>query len=365
MKNHEAAPRLSHESAEREANYLTDYLNDLYPEAEGKFEVEQYQAAYDTIMKSFYYTDAKVYVTRKCTGDCPFCLTEIRPTTREADNEEFLSEFKNLMDEYTENHGRKVLFTGGEPTSNPERLLGCLEVLKGYELDLVVLYTNGINLLEEIEFEGEKKTILEFLADKGLKHINLSVHDFDQEGRLNLSPKIGAIDTEKLIGKIEEVGIELRLNCTLLKDHVGDSDSVKGYVAWAENNGVKDIYFRDLFRFAKRDETTIRQTPKSLKTLAYNDAQRINFEGLIEDVKNDDEFDYQDQLSRHRDWGSTFIFKHKSPDGEKPETQISFGTLQIGGESAEEDTYFTVHPDAKHTKNMNVAENTIEEPEAE
>ncbi len=356
--NLESVRILSVEQEEREANYLIDYLYGLYPEQDGVFTNEQYQNAHQAIMDSFLYTDAKVYLTRQCNGECPFCLTDMRPTTREVEDQEFLEKFKSNIDEYYNKLGRKILFTGGEPTINPKRLLGCLEVLKDYDMDLVVLYTNGTKLSEEIEYKGVSKPLLDHLRDCGLRNINLSVHDYDAERRTELSHEIGKMDTEALIKDIIESGINLRLNCTLMKDFIGDKEAIVKYIEWANKNGVRDIYFRDLFEFVKRDKSTLRQTPSSMQKLKFTDDQRIDFWKLIESMDEEDGFKLEQQMFRHKDWGSTFVFTYTPT-----KSQVSFGHLNIGGENAEEDTYYAIHPDGIRTRNMNVAENTVEESE--
>lgn len=353
------AHRLSPESAQREGNYLLEYLRETFPEQEGNFSTEQYEAAADTISKSFYYTDAKIYVTRSCNGDCPFCLTDMRPDNKEANTENFLAAFEKNIEDYVRHHGRKVLFTGGEPTDKPERIFGCLEILQKYQeegkLDLVVLYTNGTYLMNEVDGQEGKQTVLQGLSDRGLEHINMSVHHYNQEERKKISPIIGAMDTEHVMGEIEKTGMQLRLNCTLMKDFVGDIDSVKQYISWAHENGVKDIYFRDLFHLPKRDSSTLNATKKAQKKLQFTDEQRVMFDRLVAEVKQDGDFELKDKLSRHKEWGRTYIFVHK-PTG----AQISFGRLTIGMEDPNEATYYTMKADGQVTKNMNRAENTVE-----
>lgn len=295
--------------------------------------------------------DAKVYPTYECKGGCPFCWTEIRPKTSEVSTEEFLANFQQEIESYYDNGGRKVLFTGGEPTEAPNKLLGMLDILQSYQFDLVVLYTNGTNLLKEINYQGKTAVLLNLLKEKGLQSINMSVHHYEQTKRQELSPVVGLVDVEKMSQAISEADISLRLNCTLMKDYIGSLKEVREYVRWTAELGLKDIYFRDLFHVAERSKRT---TPGDQKKLEYTDQERIDFGRLMTEVSNDTEFQSKDKLSRHRDWGETYIFTYL-PTG----AQVSFGTLQIGSERSDEATYFAINPNGKMTPNMNASEYTL------
>ncbi|MDD4900780.1 MAG: radical SAM protein [Patescibacteria group bacterium] len=295
--------------------------------------------------------DAKVYPTYKCEGNCPFCLTEIRPKTREADTEQFLVNFSEEMRKYCEGGGRKVLFTGGEPTEAPDKLLGMLDELKKYQLDLVVLYTNGTNLLRSVELKDEKGVMLTLLKNHGLQNINMSVHHYERQKRLAISETVGKMDNENVFEAVRAEGINLRLNCTLMRDYIGSVGEVKRYIEWAVKCGIKDIYFRDLFHVENRNQRT---TPGDKKKLSYTDDQRIDFNKLVADIQQDPDFEAKEQLSRHRDWGQTYIFLYK-PTG----IQVSFGTLVIGSERPDEATYFTINPNGKMTPNMNASEYSV------
>lgn len=300
--------------------------------------------------KDFENIDAKVYPTYKCEGNCPFCLTDFRPKTKELDTKEFLANFTEEISRYYENGGRKVLFTGGEPTEAMEKLLGMLKILNKFSFELVVLYTNGAKLLEVIEYQDETKSILEFLQQFGLRHINMSMHHHLTAKRKELSEYIGNKPIDNIICQIIQKCLEIRLNCTLLKDYVGNLAEIKKYLHWADTLGVKDVYFRDLFHLNNRGERT---TPGDIKKLEYSDQQRIDFAQLIGEIKSDNDFALVEKLSRHQEWGQTYIFKYL-PSG----LQVSFGTLTIGSERENEVTYFTINPNGKMTPNMNRSQYT-------
>jgi len=197
--------------------------------------------------------DMKVYPTHECKSNCPFCMTDLRWKNPEASTEEYLSNFKKAFEAYFNAGGRKVLFTGGEPTERPDKLIGMLDIIKDYPLDLAVLYTNGTNLfnLQRMDLidphDGDVilfTTLMEALIRKGLKNYNISVHHYDASKRQELS-SIKVCDIETICEKAETLGANVRLNCTLMKDYIGNSQEVMNYVEYARSIGVRDIYFRD------------------------------------------------------------------------------------------------------------------------
>lgn len=300
--------------------------------------------------KPFRDVDAKVYLSYKCEGNCPFCLTEVRPKTDEVQLVEYGANFFKEIYRYYEGGGRKVLFTGGEPTDVIDKLLGMLQILRMFSFELVVLYTNGVKLLNEIKYQGERGTILNFLSQAGLRKLNMSVHHYNANKRKELSEHVGKAQTETIISKIKENGLDLRLNCTLQKDFIGNLEEIKKYLHWANSLGVKDVYFRDLFHIDNRTKKT---TPGDQKKLEYTDQQRIDFTKLIGELMMDDEFVFDQKLSRHKDWGQTIIFTHQTTG-----INVSLGTLTIGSERNEV-TYFTINPNGKMTSNMNQSKYTV------
>jgi hypothetical protein len=297
--------------------------------------------------------DAKVYPTYQCGANCLFCLTDIRPRTKEVDEQTFLANFEKEIARYYADGGRRVLITGGEPTCAVGKLLGLLKIVSAekYAFDLIALYTNGSRLLDETEYRGRRGTLLSLLNATRLQAINLSIHSDVWQERARLSAALGTLDIETLIyfirttGYFEGKSLQLRLGCTLQKSYIGNRQRVRQYIDWATSIGVREIYFRDLFHIANRGQRT---TPGDQAKLAYTDRERIDFDRLVQEIKEDGDFVHESSMRRHREWGTTHLFTH-APTG----CRIYFGTLLIGSEREGETTYFAINPDGRMTPNMN------------
>ena len=291
--------------------------------------------------------DMKVYPTHECKSNCPFCMTDLRWKNPEAPTEEYLTNFKKAFDAYFNAGGRKVLFTGGEPTSRPEKLIGMLKIIKDYPLELSVIYTSGVNLMNE--GPQPMTTLIGNLIRNGLKNYNISAHHYKEEKRQELSSQ-KVCNLEAVCNKAKDLGAKVRLNCTLMKDYIGNAEELIKYVEYAKNLGVEDIYFRDLFHMANRDRSCAYANKAKL---AFTDAQRVDFDKLISEMKLVPGVQFDEALSRHRGNGRTYIFNYNG-------TRISFGTLVVGAEKEDEVTYFNFQPDGCAYKDMNGPESKIE-----
>ena len=289
--------------------------------------------------------DMKVYPTHECGSECPFCMTDLRWKNSELETEEYLKNFKKAFTAYYEEGGRKVLFTGGEPTRRHDKLVGMLRVVRNAPLDLVVLYTNGLTLLDN--YQG--KRLIDTLHSEGMRDINISLHHYNPKRREELSQQ-GVCDIETIAQTAEELGMKIRLNCTLLKDYIGTHEEVTHYLKFAQDIGINDVYFRDLFHLENRKRSC---AFANRTKLAYTDSQRIDFHRLIQDIISTEGFEETQRLQRHRDHGSTFIFKCQN-------MRVSFGTLEIGTEKENEVTYFNFQPDGCAYRDMNGPESKIE-----
>jgi len=292
--------------------------------------------------------DMKVYPTHNCQSNCPFCMTDLRWKNPEASTEEYLSNFRNAFEAYFNAGGRKVLFTGGEPTNRPDKLFGMLKIIKDYSLDLVVIYTNGVNLLNTLSHNAQEVTLMGALTSKGLRNYNLSVHHYNHQRRQELSSE-RVCNLEKIVEEAETLDASIRLNCTLMKDYIGTAQEVMKYVEYARNLGVQDVYFRDLFHLVNRDRSCAYADKAKL---AFTDAQRVDFDTLVSELKLVLNMQFNETLSRHRENGRTYIFDYLG-------TRISFGTLVVGIEKQEKVTYLNFQPDGCAYQDMNGPESKL------
>lgn len=289
--------------------------------------------------------DMKVYPTHECGNGCPFCMSDLRWKNTELETGAYLKNFGKAFRAYHEAGGRHVLFTGGEPTKRPDKLIGMLKILKDTPLDLVVLYTNGTALLDRYE----QKTLIEILNSAGLKDLNISLHHYDPRQRAELAQQ-KPCDIETIAQSAKDLGMRIRLNCTLLKDYTGTHEEVIGYLDHAKEIGIDDVYLRDLFHLENRERSCAYADQAKL---AYTDAQRIDFHSLINDIRCDARFEETKTRRRHRDHGSTYIFRYQ-------DMRVSFGTLEIGTEREDEITYFNFQPDGCAYKDMNGPQSRID-----
>lgn len=292
--------------------------------------------------------DMKVYPTHECRSNCHFCMTDLRWKNHEVPAKRYLSSFRRAFEAYFNAGGRKVLFTGGEPTNRPDKLLGMLRIVKDYRLDLAVIYTNGVNLLNPFPHNGQEVTLMSALVIEGLRHFNISAHHYDAGRRQELSSE-KVCDLEKIAAAASILGAIIRLNCTLMKGYIGSSPEVMKYAEYARSLGVQDIYFRDLFHLANRDRSCAYANKAKL---AFTDSQRIDFDALVSEMKLVPNMRFDETLSRHRENGRTHIFDYLG-------ARISFGTLVVGTEKEDEVTYLNFQPDGCAYADMNGPESKL------
>ena len=157
-------------------------------------------------------------------------------------------------------------------------------------------------------------------------------------------------DLESIVEEAKELDLNIRLNCTLMKDYIGNAQEVMKYVDYARSLGVQDIYFRDLFHLANRDRSCAHANKAKL---AFTDSQRVDFDTLVSEIKLIPNMQFNETLNRHRENGRTYIFDHLG-------TRISFGTLVVGTEKEDEITYMNFQPDGCAYRDMNGPESKLD-----
>jgi molybdenum cofactor biosynthesis enzyme MoaA len=289
--------------------------------------------------------DAKVYPSFECGHNCKFCMTDMRYKPSQVSTKKWLDNFSKAIKKYHLEGGKKVLITGGEPTKSMDRVLGMLKELRKYEWDLIVLYTNGSQLFKKFTYQGKTKKIIDWLYDTGLRHLNISVHHYNNKKRQSLlDSKEKVCDISRIEKEVEKKdGMTLRLNCTLMKDFIGNKKEVLKYLNFAKNIGVIDVYFRDLFHLENRG---VSMRFAEMKKVNFTDNQRIDFYKLINDMKKVPDILFQKNMSRHVGQGQTYLFDLNG-------MKVWFGTLEIGTEKENKFTYFSFMPDGNIYYNMN------------
>lgn len=270
----------------------------------------------------------------------------VRPVVKEAGTKEFLSKMEKKLDTYLRGGGRRIILTGGgEPIDAPAKLFGTLDLINkkkkdfGVNLDLLAVYSNGVGLLEP-ESEGSEKTFADKLLEYGVRDINISVHGLTREERTEIAGEyMGNIDFERLIPTLVKKRLRIMTRTTLAKDFIDSIDKVEKFTKWMADLGVKMMYYSDEFEIPEEvrgPETT----PGSKENLEWQDKHRINFDGLLDDVRQSKDFEFVAESTRHREQGRTFEFKHKESG-----IKVLFGDLSIGDEPVDVPTYAYVKPD--------------------
>lgn len=295
--------------------------------------------------KNFCDVEMKIEVTNRCLhGRCKFCSPLFRPTVQEAETKAFLEGLSQHLHHYMQRGGRRILLTGGgEPIDAPDKLFGALELISKkkhelrIELDLLTVYTNGVNMLNRVSRDNAE-TYLDILVRLGVRDINLSIHGRTAEERTNTSGiHMGKLDVNRLIPEMVRRGVRVMTRTTLTTDGIDSVQKIDAFAGHMDTLGVHMAYFSDLFQVPIRDGRTV---PGSQRVLAWTDEHRVSFEGLLADIRANEDFELLSEYTRHNNQGRTFEFRRRGYD-----LRIMLGDLVIGNESDEEPTYVYVKPD--------------------
>ena len=309
--------------------------------------------------------ELKAEITNVCTtGNCKFCSPMFRPATKEAGTDHFLRKFSQNLDDYLSHGGRKIILTGGgEPLDAPAKLFGALKEVrkqveeKHVELELLTVYSNGVNILKSAgkEIEGGavgtqegNATYLDILKELGVTDINLSISGLTAEERTRITgDEMGSIDFDAVIPEIVRRGIRVMTRSTVTEGGIDDVQHVSKFTEWMAGLGAHIVYFSDLFNVSVRGQET---TPGNQNVLKWTDEHRVDFASLIEEVNSNESFAFVSKTERHGGQGTTWEFKHR-PTGVK----VLFGSLDIGNEPAGKDVYGYVKPDGSMSGTNNAS----------
>lgn len=205
-----------------------------------------------------------IMVTTACQAHCPFCVQEATFRPHQADDAAFLRAVRCHAGEFHALGGRKIVITGGEPLLRMTRVLDVLATLREIgRFDLIALYTNGEYLLTNSAHHAGQ-SVPALLAAAGLTCVNLSVHHFDNAINKRIFGRVAMPSTADITNALKRVSLDYRFNLVLQKGAVEDFDSLDRYVRWAFSLGAKDIYAREIFRFAfKSPLSSARYNPLS------------------------------------------------------------------------------------------------------
>lgn len=300
--------------------------------------------------------EMKIEVTNLCLhGRCKFCSPLFRPTVQEAEVKAFLADLERHLDRYLKDGGRRILLTGGgEPIDAPDKLFGALELINrkkaelGVELDLLTVYTNGVNILNKVSRDSSE-TFLDVLVRLGVRDINLSIHGGTPEERTAVSGSpMGNLDVDRLIPEMVRHGVRVMTRTTLTSKGINCAQKIDAFARHMDGLGVHIAYFSDLFQVPIRNTQT---TPGSQEILDWTDANRVDFDEIVSDVLASCRFKLVSEYTRHNHQGRTFEFRRRGYG-----LRIMLGDLVIGNESTDEPTYAYVKPDGSMADHNNARE---------
>lgn len=272
-----------------------------------------------------------IQINEKCNARCAWCVQEATYKPKTVSDPAFIASVEKHIEDFLALGGRKVIITGGEPTLNMPRLEAVLDYLMSLpELELVVMYTNGSQLLKS---KGDK-TIAQSLLEHGLQCVNHSVHSDDPEKNRAIFRVKSIPDPSVVASHLRDIGLPFRCCATLQKGGIETVDDVVRYLDFAKANGANDVYFRELFKID-------REKAFDTKPIDYAEKISVPITPIIEELvhKGYAQVGHRDAFQGRKKSELAFVTPKGFP--------FFTSTLEIGREEADKLPYLVVHPDGK------------------
>jgi len=271
-------------------------------------------------------------VLSSCNAGCRFCSNEITftPAGGYLEWDDRLARIKAFA---LIGGVRKIAYTGGEPTLNPQRLLDLISAMNpGFARSR--LHTNGFGLFKTVNTANGPRTLLEAMRGVGLTGVSMSVAHFDEERNRDIMvlPKSWAGMTRDELAAVAACRTEdftPRLSCVMTNEGIHTTDDIFEYIDWGYELGFRKFIFRTCSEIPTEYQ---KPTPYS----AYNDDNRLTADAIAE------------QLDRRHDVIRTY--RQRKSDSKVDVYQWRDVSFDVD-ESAEE-----VDPDAK-IRRLNVMSN--------
>jgi len=250
-------------------------------------------------------TASFVVGTLACNARCQFCVASM--TTEQGISrkrpEIAAGRFATFMEYAQAGAAETAMLTGkGEPTLFPEHISDYLERIQrhedrlGFSFATKELQTNALNI-------ADKPAVLDpFLRrwkELGLMTAAVSIVHYDpNENRKEYTPHRGSyIDLPATIGRMKDVGLRVRLACTLLDGYIDSAEKLRELTDFARSNEVDQLTIRPVNKpdQSRDDKVSAFIAERYLKPeqhagmAAYLDANgtvenRLNYGATIYDV---------------------------------------------------------------------------------
>ncbi len=181
--------------------------------------------------------------TAACNAHCPFCVSKMTATA--VCRDDALDERKfniacRIVEQMRDGLVTVMLTGKGEPMLYPRQITKYLELID-FKFPLIELQTNGILIGENIENLKKWK-------DYGLTLVCISMTHPDKKENNAIMRSPEDFDYWEAVKVLQDNGLNVRLNCTMVKHGVDSVDKAERMINLAQLQGVDQMTFREVER---------------------------------------------------------------------------------------------------------------------
>jgi radical SAM protein with 4Fe4S-binding SPASM domain len=160
---------------------------------------------YHAVKKIKPYSFARFHLTQRCQLECVHCYTDSGPYLT-SDNELSVERWIQLVNDFADNGGEKILFTGGEALV----YRGCIDIMRrAHERGLeVTLFSNGMLIPKYID---ELKEVVDILQ--------ISIDGVGQDSHDAIRGKGSFKKAIKAINLLLDVGVKTQVSTTIMMNN--------------------------------------------------------------------------------------------------------------------------------------------------
>lgn len=253
-----------------------------------------------------------VYSAERCNARCAFCVEELRPASRGlelAQQKRVLPDDARWLEALDEvlralaPLDPSVSITGGEPSKDP-RLPTTLRLLAERRARKRTLTTNGSGLLDV----REGRTVLEWIVETGLAHLNVSrAHPDDARNArlMGYEASPGPRELAAIAARARAGGVRTRLSCALIEGAIDSVEGVLAYLDFARGLGIDNVVFRQLMR---TDPRSVRPN----HVVVFSERKRVALEPILDRISEDPRFEFRKQVVGY--YYYVEVFRHRDVD---------------------------------------------------